>query len=316
MSCARAHVTWVISLLIVLLIASLSFQLAEITQLADKIAVAANALSVVLALLAIIYAFISNSQLSKSLGSVTGTAAELNRATTDLKSTSDQIRRESEALPKLVDHLQAGFNERLTATVDSLKDASGKLANSVDRVTEVTSTVQAHAQTLPDLFKAFGGRLDAHMEETRQLIRERQAGQALSGGVQAEQSQPAIADDLVVKYLRRGSVTGLFFLVVLSEVHKRKLGRVNLNEVREATGASLDDDYIWGYAVASNAIGLLSVSHPDDDVFELRSAHPVILAETRDRFVEVAGKREKRKDRYSAWLTQLDSYLDGRVAAS
>jgi hypothetical protein len=169
--------------------------------------------------------------------------------------------------------------------------------------------MQAQAQALPEHFAAIGGRLDAHMERTTQLLKERQAGAVSEAPAIGAEAEAAVPDELARRWLNRGSLTGVFLGVIFSEAFSRNMKKIDLAAVRSATGASLSGEYLWGYVVASNSVGIMDVVHEDDDKYEINSVHPLLVADTRSRFMQLAERREKRKERYLAWLTKLDTYL-------
>jgi hypothetical protein len=316
MSSARAHVTWVISLLVVLLLGVLSVRFSDVPNFYDKLAILATGLSVVLALLAIIQGSISNASLSNSIGTVSASSTDLSRSTGDLRTASDQIKREIEALPKLLDQLQRGVEDKLRENSESFRSASTKLNDVVVSITDVTkgleiatSSIRDQTQTLPFLLDNLGGRLGQQLEQTQQLIRDQ--GPPKAAATPATSVDPAsVPDSLAKRFLKYSSIHGGFMTLAFAEAKARGLTKIDFRKLTAAVDSALDVEYLFGYAIASSAVGIMSIS-VNSHVYTIKDLHPVVQKEARPAFIAALNRKdtEKEKARFTSWIDKLDTFL-------
>ena len=316
MPSTRAHVGWVIVLLSLALVVSLSTKLAEVPGLGDKMAMIATALSLLLSILAIVYAFIANSSLSSSVGSVKAAGDNINRDAGSLQAAAQAMSREVQNLPKLVEQIQTKVDSGLAVSNQVMKSTAEQLTSVASQIGAITNTLsstagdmKAQSAAFPGLIENLGGRIDQRLDKTESLLRERQERSAGTPATQVSQQAPKVPDEIVQRLLDTGSIYGGFVFIVFAEVAARGLKQVAVKDIRAATGVTFSDDYVLGYSIASDAMGIIDIQS-NDAIYTVKYLHPVIKNEARARFLGLVQKKDKkRQDEYLGWLTKLDAYL-------
>lgn len=101
---------YIIAILVSILVASLSVKVADSKDLSDKLSFAVALASLLLAIIAIIQAFISNSSLSQTLGNMAGTAERVENASREISTASaalmNAVSNIPEGLAQVVDRVE------------------------------------------------------------------------------------------------------------------------------------------------------------------------------------------------------------------
>ena len=124
---ARIHFLYIIGILIAIIVALATVNWAGIPNLLSYITFALTVSSLLLAVLAIGYAFISNNSLSQHLGQFSSVAAEISKGATDMSSATKILDKKIEMIPPLLKDVgeRVGRTESLLQEI-SRKEPSGK----------------------------------------------------------------------------------------------------------------------------------------------------------------------------------------------
>src|SRR5437762_1008348 len=114
----RTHYLYIIGILIAILIVLLTVRLAASTDVVPYDSFGSNLTSLALALVAIVYAFLSNASLSQTLGSVNQASSVVNAAAQQLINSTTKLDQKIEGIPTLI----AGVEKKVDQTVGMMEE--------------------------------------------------------------------------------------------------------------------------------------------------------------------------------------------------
>ena len=199
----------------------------------------ATAVSLVLGLVAIFYAFISNNNLSKSIGNISNISHSITKV-------------ESKFSNFLESSVELSNNSK--SSVNHIKIASNKIEKNLQTLIEILSKInekteflQQTVNTIPDDLK----RLRLDIEDSR--IKN------------TDKISPQTSPESVINhysFLNKSSLTGnyLLFAAYLAHKHKKPLSLGKLQEIFASS-----KDYFRGFLIASTSAGLVDYEHEDEN---------------------------------------------------
>ncbi|WP_319238025.1 hypothetical protein [uncultured Propionivibrio sp.] len=235
------HFFYVTTILVAVIILVATTKWTELPKFTDYLSTAATITSLMLGLLAIIYAYISNDSLSKSTGVVSEAAADAHDATTKIS-----------ALLQSVGSLTNESNEsnsKLEKIIDDLRfqlAALGSTAKTLD------GQANAIASVLPEIPKGLdllGRKFDEFMQTEPQI--EINGKTTEKSTIQSNDS----SDEIIVRSSKLGLL--LIYGCYLSHSNGKPFN------VKTFSGEPNSEDYMYGYFVALFAAGRLKYEAVD-----------------------------------------------------
>ncbi len=280
----RIHFFYVTLLLAGLLILVVTYQWTKLPGFTDYLGAAATITSLVLAVLAIIFSFVSNDSLSNVLG-------RLIRSSEDVERASDQIG----AVAKTAQELTTKGEERDQRLLGVVGDLSSQIVTLGETARNLNTATTRIEDTL---------RQNTEQIDRLQSTLEKGANAAQSGI--ANTSHPEGTLNSASDFIQISSVSGLYVLIgaKLADEHKKRLDIAWISELCQ----NFHLQYLWGYLVAANSAGLLKAMS-DGPIFTVTSVDPTI-AKAEEKF------RERMKDKaYESVRPDVMNALERMIAA-
>jgi hypothetical protein len=286
----KIHFFYVAFFLISIIILMATIKWTELPKFTDYLSTAATITSLVLALLAIIYAYISNDSLAQTTGLLSGVASDAKEATTKV----------SELL-KEIDALAGGANtsnEHLAAMLEELKIQMGSLAGTASTLDQQANAI---AQVLPEIPKGLnqlGERIDKLMQ---------------AAPLKAEKSiKPLVPEaqlEALAKTAMEGSSTwGLFLMhtIYLSKKHGKSF------DIKQFMGSTFAGDYPYGYLIALCSVGLAKYVGLTDNTSNLTITDcPSSFEECKNALNERINKQEEpTKKIWNELLNTIEAHFN------
>lgn len=290
---------------------------------------AGTMVSLVLALLAIFYAYISNDSLARSLGQITGVAGDVSASKQGIAASNENLKKSLDEIGKVALEVTATRQSIAESIAKSASIAATSLANTeaLDRVSkEVSASVASlglgvkdltnTTMTLMETVVKLPDRID-DIEKGVAGARAEIAASALSKTVSATQEAVSAVATTAEKALKRSSLTGRFFLYacVLSLSAGKKLHLEVLSETLNLGSI----EYLHGYGVAANACGVIDFKAPLTKMEEnvVVSVDEYIKKHARSSIVELipivfkdksgpGGDKESTREAFMARLASLE----------
>lgn len=141
----RIHFAYILAIMLAAIIILVTVHWGGVSDLVSYISFALTLSSLILALIAIVYSFVSNGNLLRTLGSLDNVANSLSVSTDSLKSTTDELAQEVERIPPSFQKISGQINEtqEILKNIESvsLSASAGSMANqSPEDQTEIVST--------------------------------------------------------------------------------------------------------------------------------------------------------------------------------
>lgn len=224
------YVTLILTAMIILLATA---KWTEIPKFTDYLGAAATITSLVLGLLAIIYAYISNDSLSQATGVVSEAANEAQNATTKISSLLDTVEKIG---------IDTALNkQQLSGVIDELKSQMCVLANTTEALDGHSKAISTILPDIPKELDRIGKRLD----DFAQLNSPSRSAQ-----VALDDQQRSAVIGLV---LEEASGSGLLLLYSVWFAKSKNL-RFPLRKFSTSFSSA---DYMLGYFIAIKSLGLI-----------------------------------------------------------
>lgn len=259
------HFFYVTLILMLVIIGLITHKWTGIQEFREYLNVGATVTSLVLAVLAIIYSFVSNGQQQGVLGAVesAATTASMSVAKIDrLMSTAENLQVDA------------------VARSNDLKKLSDSLTLAVEGIRQETSSM---IYTNTDLAHKVNS-LPSQLGEIRGLIESSSRAAAPAFDNQPSSLEAMWDESMVVAELKRASLHGL--AIICSFIKARELNKcVSFSKF----GKFVDDEkggYAWGYAVGFSGTGLIDIDQNEvnPSVYELTSVNDFIVIHAQGEF--------------------------------
>lgn len=200
----------------------------------------ATAISLVLGLVAIFYAFISNNNLSKSIGNISNIAHSI----TKVENRFSEI---------ITTSFQLNENSKLSAT--HIKEASGKIETNLNKLIEALDSITKKTETLQETINT----IPVDLKEIRSKIEEVRISE--TDKISSSPPESVINHH---SFLKRTSLTGKFLLFYAYLSHKNNQN-IFLEKLENIHGTS--KEYFHGYIVGAASAGLVDYDEVGDCIF-------------------------------------------------
>jgi hypothetical protein len=246
------HFFYVTFILLSIIILLATFKWTELKDFTNYISTAATITSLVLGILAIIYAYISNDSLSQTNGALRDTAEGAKDATALVKS------------------LLNDFKNLEEANQTNNKNVSQSLASSLEILTKTSANfatqkeqLQGLLDEIPGNFQNLNNKIDGFSKDF---------ASSASNSNNNKTAQEATPDhELAKRFISRSSLRGnlLGYWCLLSAKHDKSFNLWNVYS-EEAS----DGDYEYGYFIAMSSAGLLGYKRAGNKDFKITSISP------------------------------------------
>lgn len=226
----KIHFIYIVSFLTFLLILIATKQWTKEEGFTAFLSNAATATSLVLGVIAIIYAFVSNSDLSKGLGNIT-------LASNEISKTRDQL---SEFLGQASELNKSGIENS-----KKLHDVSSNITNSVVGLNSALEAISSQTESLHQSMKIMPERMD----RIESKIDEQKANS------QTTTNHAHFTDTEIDQFLRKAPLSGDLIALACALAYKNK-AELDIDLVAKNMGTD-NPSFLNGMTVAMHAIGLL-----------------------------------------------------------
>lgn len=272
------YVALILTLVIILLATA---QWTELPHFTDYLSTAATITSLVLALLAIIYAFISNDSLSQATGVVTEAANEAQDATAKIA-----------VLLSSVQSLTNGAND----SNSRLADISQKFEAQMGVLTDTVSTLELQANAISDVLPEIPKGLNAIEKRFDEFAQSAKASGANEAPLPAQQM-----DEVAATAVKNASPAGLLLLHACY-LSKQTQKSFDIKELFDAF-----PEYVRGYMLCLSSIDLISF---DKEI----NKYPIVtvidcsdqLNTARDEYLKRMENTDGTKPKGPVWKHMLD----------
>lgn len=144
LSKGQLHALYIIGILLAIIIGLIAVEWSAIERLTETLSFALTLASLLLALLAIVYAFLSNSLFSQHIATMTSISREMSDANTQLRQSTDNLRHEVREIPQQLREV----GDRVQKTQELVQDGLGALNTSSE--TEASKTDREATDVLVD----------------------------------------------------------------------------------------------------------------------------------------------------------------------
>ena len=138
----KIHITYIISILIVIIILLLTIQWGHIPELVQLIGFAATITSLVVGLIAIIYSFYANDSFTKTI-------TELSLASKEIKDGSQDLKSKIESIPSSMEKFSSRFDETNELIKKSLSDDNKTQKSPADTPVLDDATIAKFMENIP-----------------------------------------------------------------------------------------------------------------------------------------------------------------------
>jgi hypothetical protein len=286
----KIHFFYCVVMLILAMIAIATSRWTGEPGFTQYLANAATITSLVLALVAIFYSFVSNDGLSKSLGNIA-------TVSNDVKESKDQI---SQFLKQTTLSTEAASTN--TSAIEAVSREVGV------RLVDLTSTLSAikeQTNTLNNAVAALPPRLD--LLETKVIDATRSWGEKFQS--QSPTAPGILRDAEVQRFLRYSSLASnlLTHACVLSEKSGKPL---SMQDFTTALGEDYSTLQSWlgGFLSCMDSIGLITYDRqPQARIFKIEYVHETLKATSKSYFVNYINERyESEQSELAKWHERLE----------
>lgn len=254
----------------------------ELPKFTDYLSTAATITSLVLALLAIIYAFISNDSLSQATGVVSEAANEAHEATTKIS-----------VLLSAVESLTNGStktNEHLSLILSDLKAQLSSLDATAETLGTQASAIAGVLPEIPRGLDALGRRLE-------------EFAQATPTGEKKEGEQPVaeeIVNALAQLCVEQASAAGLILMHALNLSNQKNKSF----DLKTFTSNFSTGDYMHGFFVALSSLDMIDYEKGEKNTTVTVTRCPPAFSEARNAFLRKVEKQTSSKTKQD-WINVL-----------
>ncbi|WP_157838781.1 hypothetical protein [Achromobacter sp. DH1f] len=270
----------------VILLATVKFT--EQPKFTDYLSTAATITSLVLGLLAIIYAFVSNDSLSRTTGALVNSVDQSKEAASKLTTvlqTVDGVANES-----------AESSKSLSGLVESLTLEISELSKTARSLQESTQSMASILPSIPEEIGALGKRFDEFSASSGAGQLRNEEKNVVSEGAQAE---------IATSLMARSSPWG--YLVMYACFLSKKTGKPF--EFSAQVFGNEKVDYFFGFFVCLSSCGLIGYKSVKPEGGGRRAVvvgrHPEIFSQAKERFL-VKSKAVSSDAAVAQWLGMLE----------
>lgn len=280
------YVTFILVAIIILLATTKWTELAKFT---DYLSTAATITSLVLGLLAIIYAYISNDSLSQTTGVLSESASQAQESTVKIAS-----------LLATVDSVAAGSsrtNERLAGILDDLKSQMRSLDETVSTLDSQASAITAVLPEIPKGLDAIGKRLEEFVQAPP-----KHDNKSVTPPI-SEESLNALANLCVTQASPAG-------LLLMYACHLSYSSKIEFN-VKSFSKDFSTGDYMYGFFIAIWSIDLIEFTRGKPASMVTVTQCPPEFENAREKFVEKIDnlKSDESKNSWREILTDVENHF-------
>jgi len=124
----KVHFLYIVGILLVIIIFLVTYKFGNNDKLIDYLKFGLTITSLFLALIAIIYSFISNATISSNLGTINNAANDISKVSSSLEKTNQNLMKEMSIIPTLIKGVEEKIDEskELIKSIESPKTIRGK----------------------------------------------------------------------------------------------------------------------------------------------------------------------------------------------
>jgi hypothetical protein len=291
----KLHFYYIVGMLLTIIIALLSVRLADLDRIPDYISVAGNLTSLVLAILAIVYAYFSNFSLTESLANFSGLSSRISDAAKEVSDSSKGATRSSAEIASRTTELV-----QVSTTVARTMAELSEMARLVERS---SAELRNHAATFPSFFEDLGRKI----EDTQTLVKTSygkvESSAPIINSQSSTQSQVMADESYGEEVLRRSSPAGLLFFYACSK--SLATGKVlHTKLVSDFLKNDPVNFYAWAWLVCSRATGILRTDVNDLEKVTVVAMNPAIAKGAREAFLTRSD--DATKTEYAEALVKVD----------
>lgn len=292
----KVHFTYIVSILLCTIILVATSNWTDRDNFTDYLTNAATFVSLVLGIVAIVYSFIANSSLSKSLGSIT----QVSEVVQDSKSQISQFVSESSANTEMLKIVSDSFETKVQSLMSSL------------------ITISERTGTLLNAVNPISAQLDKLSEQVDKANSTTAIKMGANDNIQTKVNDADALEEYHDNFLRWSSLSGLFLLYACSKAIKADK-EINLTDFKTITGTS--PEYARGFLVASTPAAIVNATtdvKSDDVIAQVqfvsekvsKSIYELSLKSINNVFKDDGSAQ----DRYHEALKNIEVFFDtGRV---
>ena len=295
---ARIHFFYVTLILSSAIVVLITVEWTPEQNFTKYIGNAATLTSLVLGLVAIFYAFVSNDSMQKSIGNIVSVSRAVSKSGKSIKEFASQARASIDVVGRAYDGLSSS-SSKLDASL-------GALDSRLSQFTEQANNVERALAALPSaLNERFSGLEEAINQNFEKYGLK---SQVTSGKTRGAEARAPLADDIARRFLRMCTmpVNILAYACVMANKHNKPLDPQQLSTALK-TGLA---GYYRGALSAMDAIGLVDRWEVEaGDGYSVDSVHPIFIAEAESYFRRYLDGRFKSPDdqgKKDAWNAQMD----------
>lgn len=280
------HFFYVTLILVALIIFIATARWTELPKFTDYLSAAATITSLVLGLLAIIYAYISNDSLSQTTGVLSGAAGEAQQATSKITLLVDNVENLTRGTTQT--------NEKLAVILYDLKEQ----LNSLDgTAATLDKQVNAIVEVLPEIPKGLQ-KMEKRFDEFIQAA-------PIADPIPIKAISPETLEKFAENCVASSSPAGVLLIhaIYLSHKNDKEI------DIKKFTKFS-SPDYLFGYFIAMNSLGLVEYEKANGTSTSLVKITfcPDAFSEARSAFEAKSNKQksEETKNRWKLLLEQVE----------
>lgn len=286
--CLKIHFFYVVLILSLTVILLATFRWTALPGFTSYLSTAATITSLVLGLLAIIYAYISNDALSQSTGIMTSTATQASESAVRIRELLDDVGNMSEENQN-VSLVLKDISKSISIQIDALKQSTSTLSLSTENIHEIL------AEALAEIPKGLGA-IEKRLADfqTTEPVGEKKI------------NQPNNVDELLSTLVDKASGSGLILLYAcyLSKINQKEF------DLAEFSGGFSSKDYFHGFFIAVNSLRVLEaeVSGAKITIFDC----PEVFESAKYKFEERIEKLklDSSKEKWKSALITVESYFN------
>jgi uncharacterized protein YoxC len=252
----------------------------------------ATFISLVLGLVAIFYAFFSNSSLSQSLGNITKASDEVASARIEIENVVQHAIELENSTKENTQSLQTVSN--------SIEERIANLNAALQEVSDNTALLHTAVQQIPARFD----QLENKLTETNSSAPKNKDHGSTDGARTGKYSRAIISD-----YLKFSSINGRYLIYACILANESGKG-FEINEIAEITKTTTQ--YLYGYLVATHAMDIIDKrDNPNkEQTYEITYLDPILKEHGKSMIVSEFEKRYKTDDKalraYKQKLEKID----------
>lgn len=294
----KVHFTYIVIILVAIIVVLLTVQWGGISNLASYLNFALGVASLLLAVIAIVYAFFANNAFTQTVAKLDSAATIIKEETGDLEKAVQGMQTQLVEIPNALNVLK----DQVAKTQDSFNSAASKLDSATTTIKDQTGSLEIAVSGLQSQIKeipvALRG-LEGQVTKTHALVEQASKQPKIETALPTKNTSVEEYQALVVDaFLETTSWSGIK-VVYLCYLALKKKKDFSLKE-----WAVIDEnyDYSYGFLVAASCAGLIDYEMKDEKF---------TVTGIRNRLLEtIRAEIDKRVKSNEKWPSQIKSIED------